>query len=942
MFVRSWTWSAAFGLGSPPLSTGDKAELRRPKEVKLNRTPDRNKSATLLPDSPLWGIRQGRVRSGISLLLVGAIVLSVAVLAQGGGPVQAQAQEGIIAGLTLTSEEPGALTATWDAPTPIPNGYDVSWANQRAQSSTAYTTDASHTFTDLNEGEVHEVQVRARYEGRNGPWSDTERLRVAWQSADIPAVVTGWSPRIHKYEVARLGYTVNWLPADDNPETLDLTLRADIVNASGRDFDHCEQEGMGEGHNLYIIDEMAESFYMHYGSPEGDCFAGEYTIIATVRDGSGRILKRVFDDFRVMGGSVACVGCSLMSMPTISGNPIVGETLTADTSGISIPPRWRDVQVAYQWISHDGTEETEIPSATHETYSVAQSDLGKLIKVRVDVTYTDEEWDFNPGGQLINVGDATFSDHVKSLPTEVVVAAAVSAPPTANSPATSTPTITGTAQVGETLTAATTGIADADGLNEASFTYQWLANDTAISGATGSTYTLVATDAGRAIKVRVSFTDDRGNQETLTSAATTEVAARPNSAATGAPTISGTAQVGQKLSASTSGISDSDGLTNATFSYQWLSSRDTEIDGATSATYTLVDADEGKVIKVRVSFTDDRGNQETLTSAATGAVAAAPSPLTATIHNEPGSHDGQSVFTFELRFSEEVSVSYTTLRDRAFTVTGGTVVKARRLDPPGNIRWEISVRPDGNRDVTVLLPITADCATQGAICTADDRMLSMQVELTVSRPNNAATGAPTISGTAQVGQTLTASTSGISDSDGLTNATFSYQWLSSRDTEIGGATSATYTLVDADEGKAIKVKVSFTDDAGSEETLTSAATSEVAAAPSPLTVSLENNPASHNGTDVFTFQIRFSEQFALSFKTLQDHAFTVDGGTAKRAIRQVKGSNIGWTITVEPDSDAVVRIVLPATTDCDATGAICTEDGRKLSNSLDFTVSGPN
>ena len=61
-----------------------------------------------------------------------------------------------------------------------------------------------------------------------------------------------------------------------------------------------------------------------------------------------------------------------------------------------------------------------------------------------------------------------------------------------------------------------------------------------------------------------------------------------------------------------------------------------------------------------------------------------------------------------------------------------------------------------------------------------------------------------------------------------------------------------------------------------------------------------------------------------------------------KATRQVKDSNLGWTITVEPDSNGAVGIVLPATTDCDATGAICTEDGRKLDNSLDFTVSGPN
>ena len=168
--------------------------------------------------------------------------------------------------------------------------------------------------------------------------------------------------------------------------------------------------------------------------------------------------------------------------------------------------------------------------------------------------------------------------------------------------------------VDETLTADTSGIADADGLTNVSYSYQWIAGDTDISDATDSTCTLVSTDEGKTIKVRVSFTDDANNQETLTSAATAAVAARPNSPATGLPTISGTAQVDETLTADTSGIADADGLTNATFSYQWLSSRDTEIQGANASTYTLVSADEGKTIKVRVSFTDDANNQETLTS----------------------------------------------------------------------------------------------------------------------------------------------------------------------------------------------------------------------------------------------------------------------------------------------------------------------------------------
>ena len=95
-----------------------------------------------------------------------------------------------------------------------------------------------------------------------------------------------------------------------------------------------------------------------------------------------------------------------------------------------------------------------------------------------------------------------------------------------------------------------------------------------------------------------------------------------NSPATGAPTISGTSQVGERLTANTSGIADADGLANATFSYQWLAD-DSDISGATNATYTLTDSEESKAVKVQVSFTDDADNGETLTSAATGAVAGA-------------------------------------------------------------------------------------------------------------------------------------------------------------------------------------------------------------------------------------------------------------------------------------------------------------------------------
>ena len=222
-----------------------------------------------------------------------------------------------------------------------------------------------------------------------------------------------------------------------------------------------------------------------------------------------------------------------------------------------------------------------------------------------------------------------------------------------NVPASGAPVINGTAQVGETLTVDTSAIEDSDGLARVQFRFQWISNnggtDTVITDATDSSYTLVAADEGKTVKVRVDFTDRGGYAESLTSAATASVTSAvegssggetdQNSPATGAPTISGTAQVGETLTADTSGIADSDGLVNVSYSYQWISNEgnsDSGITGATGSSYTLVAADEGKTIKVRVDFTDDAGNAETLTSATTGSVAGA--PLTTLV---PPSDDGE-------------------------------------------------------------------------------------------------------------------------------------------------------------------------------------------------------------------------------------------------------------------------------------------------------------
>ena len=417
--------------------------------------------------------------------------------------------------------------------------------------------------------------------------------------------------------------------------------------------------------------------------------------------------------------------------------------------------------------------------------------------------------------------------------------------------ATGTPTINGTPQVGETLTADTSGIADEDGLENVSFSYQWLADDTAIQGATNSTYTVVEADEGKAVRVRVSFTDDTGHEETLTSVPAAVVAPKPNTTATGAPTISGTAQVGEALTADTSGIADADGISNADFAYQWLAG-DGAIAGATGSAYTLADADEGNTVKVRVSFTDDGGNEETLTSAATDAVAG---------NEESAAREDAAAWsaTMTVEWVYQGYGYYSTdtkkagaLAPASFNVDG-TTYTVKMVETQGwwtyigvdqELPFDFVLKLDGVRFASG--DASFNSYSYGNIYRWEGTGLSLSdgdaVEVRLLRAvedetavNSPATGQPVISGTAQVGETLTADTSGIEDADGLDNAAYRYQWQADDDA-IAGATGSTYTLADTDEGNAIKVQVSFTDDAGNGESLTSTATATVEAQPnSPAT-----------------------------------------------------------------------------------------------------------
>ena len=516
--------------------------------------------------------------------------------------------------------------------------------------------------------------------------------------------------------------------------------------------------------------------------------------------------------------------------PLINGTAQVGESLTADTTGIEDGNGLDRVQFRFQWVSHDGSSDTDIASAMDSTYTLAASDEGKTIKVRV--AFTDR------GG---------YAESLTGVETSSVAARP-------NSPATGAPAVTGTAQVGETLTADTSGIADADGLTKVSYSYQWVANDgtadSDISGETDAAYTLAAADEGKTVKVKVSFTDDAGNGETLTSSATAAVEAAPNTPATGAPAISGTAQVGETLTADTSGISDADGLASATFAYQWLAD-DAELAGATGGSYVLTTSEMDKIIKVHVSFTDDAGKEETLISTATGTVNPAVQPQTA---NSPAT--GAPIITGTAEVREILTASTSGIADD--DGLANAIYSYQWIANDGGTDADISgetdatytlVADDVGKTIKVRVTIIDDAGNEATLTSAATETVGFAVQQQ-GASNTPTTGEPTITGAAQVGEMLTVDTSGIADDDGLNNVTYSYQWVANdgtTDTDIFGATDSTYTLAAADEGKTIKVRVSFTDDATNEESLASAATGAVAAAPpSYITVFVSDDRSDPN------------------------------------------------------------------------------------------------
>ena len=158
---------------------------------------------------------------------------------------------------------------------------------------------------------------------------------------------------------------------------------------------------------------------------------------------------------------------------------------------------------------------------------------------------------------------------------------------------------------------------------------------------------------------------------------------------------------------------------------------------ATLATLTAA-VDHEQEAEETVTITASHGGSEIGSATVTIGAGEAP-PLTARFEGMPATHDGETPFQFQLRFSEGIKISYKTLRDVSFRVTAGDIKRARRVDGRRDL-WEITVEPASESDVELALPVTADCEAAGAVCTAGGKPLSQRLEATVRGPGPEAVG----------------------------------------------------------------------------------------------------------------------------------------------------------------------------------------------------------
>jgi hypothetical protein len=522
-----------------------------------------------------------------------------------------------------------------------------------------------------------------------------------------------------------------------------------------------------------------------------------------------------------------------LTLPSITGTATVRETLTVSNG------TWQGIATitfAYQWRKNG----VNISGATNSTYTLLDADYNSNIDCIV-----------------------TATNSLGSTPATAPQTAAIAGlAPTIDT----APVISGSTSLGSTLTRTSQGVYNA--VPAATITGgQWRRNGTPIAGETGTTYDITLADSG----ADIDYLETASNVEGSITSDSNDITAQTFTLPTNSqlPVISGTVQLGDTLT-----VTEGTWIGNPTPTVtggQWF--RNGVFTGETGTTYLITLADDN----AEITYVETASNAVGSNTATSDAVQIA--DFTAPVNTVAPSITGDDPATIDDVLTR---VEGTWSGNPAPTLTGEWYRNNVATGETGST-YTVTAADDNS------FIFYRETATNAIGSASEDSAAVTVEDFTVP----VISGSPTIAGTEEVGETLTATAAAAT---GNPTPVRTWQWQRSEDgstgwADIAGATNSTYLLDAADEGNFVRVKQIETNVLGSDEAV-SAASGEIQ--PSSAAGLLD----SYKGS-----------AFAMSPDTLLYSTYSATDDVAGSV---TNGDTGQFSVTVYRDSDNAMRSFTPA------------------------------
>lgn len=375
------------------------------------------------------------------------------------------------------------------------------------------------------------------------------------------------------------------------------------------------------------------------------------------------------------------------------------------------------------------------------------------------------------------------------------------------------PTLSGTAEVGSTLTAAH---GTWTGLTPITYSYQWQDCNSAgkecdlIGGATSSTYTVANGDVDKKMDVLVTAANSAGSSSAASAASAEVPGVAP--ANTIVPAISGTVQQGHTLSSTTGSWT---GHPTPTYSYEWERCNSSgeacvPLLGANAATYLLGPGDIGSKLRVLVTASNVVSSVSARSSATSTVESSGVSaPTNTSLPSISGTRqDGRVLSAAAGSWSGGEPIAYAYQWERCNTAGGA----CEDIDGAGESAYTLT--PD-DEESTLRTRVTA---TDGGGSTQATSSATAAIE--VGAPSEIE--GPTIIGSPTIGQPTVAEGGLFAGSSAQVTSQWERCNASGGECEsIAGATDGEYTPAEADEGHTLRLRVGASNEAGSVTALSS-------------------------------------------------------------------------------------------------------------------------